>query len=345
LELTGRATAWSGAFNLLFIDNPLGVGFSFTHSDKRMATNQQTVGADLYAALLQFFELFPALRKNPFYVTGESYAGKYVPACAYTIHTRNQAAPAARKINLQGIAIGDGAFDPPNQFVGFGQLLFDLGMASRAEERVFEEYESRISAALRKNDTRAAFAAFDEMLNGDIFPFPTYYANVTGLSTNYFNFAQGPGGSSLTKNFFIEWLRRPNVRRAFHVGGVPYAVFNKTVELKLLDDWMVGVIPMLVPILTNYKVLIYSGQNDVILGAPGTERALSAPSLASWPAQAAFKAAPKRVWRRGEDVSGYATVVGNVSYVVVRGAGHMVPADQPDRALDMISRFVNGKPF
>jgi len=41
-----------------------------------MATNQSSVGADLLAALSQFFQLFPAQRANPFYVTGESYAGK-----------------------------------------------------------------------------------------------------------------------------------------------------------------------------------------------------------------------------------------------------------------------------
>jgi len=49
---------------------------SHQNSLERMATNQSSVGADLLAALSQFFELFPAQRANPFYVTGESYAGK-----------------------------------------------------------------------------------------------------------------------------------------------------------------------------------------------------------------------------------------------------------------------------
>ena len=39
---------------------------------------------------MQFFQLFPSLRKNDFYVTGESYAGKYVPAVSYKIHTQNK---------------------------------------------------------------------------------------------------------------------------------------------------------------------------------------------------------------------------------------------------------------
>ena len=45
---------------------------------------------DLYEALMQFFVLFPSLSANDFYVTGESYAGKYVPAISYKIHTQNK---------------------------------------------------------------------------------------------------------------------------------------------------------------------------------------------------------------------------------------------------------------
>jgi hypothetical protein len=51
-------------------------GYSFTDSDDGYAKNESAVGEDLYNALLQFFQLFPELQKNEFYVTGESYAGK-----------------------------------------------------------------------------------------------------------------------------------------------------------------------------------------------------------------------------------------------------------------------------
>merc|ERR1711865_1125428 len=142
--------------------------------------------------------------------TGESYAGKYVPACAYTIHERNAALPAgdAQRINLKGVSIGDGAMDPSGQFVGFGDLLWYAGMVDEAERGVFKQYEAKFSAALKEDppDHLAAFAHFDEMLNGDRYPYPTYYASVTGMKTNYFNYEQSPDGSSLTQNHFIDWL-------------------------------------------------------------------------------------------------------------------------------------------
>ena len=63
-------------------------GYSFTNSC--YATTEKEVANDLYEALMQFFQLFPNLKNNDFYVTGESYAGKYVPAISYKIHKQNK---------------------------------------------------------------------------------------------------------------------------------------------------------------------------------------------------------------------------------------------------------------
>ena len=70
----------------------------------------------------------------------------------------------------------------------------------------FHPSQARIRAALKASDPLLAYRVFDEMLNGDEYPYPTYYANVTGMKTNYFNFEQGPDGSSLSTNHFIGWL-------------------------------------------------------------------------------------------------------------------------------------------
>ena len=138
-----------------------------------------------------------------------------------------------------------------------------------------------------------------------------------------------------------------------HVGHQPYAVINATVEKYLLSDWMKDVVGFLVPLMepvNGYKVLIYSGQNDVILGAPLTEQFLS---TLEWTQRNAYQNASKQVWhapdpstgKPGADLAGYARTVGKFNQVVVRGAGHMVPGDQPTRALDMIQRFISGKGF
>ena len=50
-------------------------------------------------------------------------------------------------------------------------------------------------------------------------------------------------------------------------------------------------------------------------------------------------------WYVAEELAGYAKHVGNLTVVLVRNAGHMVPHDQPLWALDLINRFTSGKPF
>jgi len=134
------------------------------------------------------------------------------------------------------------------------------------------------------------------------------------------------------------------VARALHVGGVPYSVFNQSVEDALLDDWVVGVVPMLTTLLENYDVLVYSGQYDVILGPPGTERAID---KLEWSGSAAYARKPTRQFfaRDGADLAGYVRQSASAtnktfSYVMLRGCGHMVPTDQPVRAYTMLERFL-----
>jgi len=272
-----------------------------------------------------------------------------VPACAYTIHTRNPSLAPGERINLRGISIGDGALEPAEQFRGFGDLLWFLGMADEGERERFRAYEATIQARLQAGDDIGAFEVFDEMLNADFYPYPSYYANVTGMATNYFNFALAPDATPLGGDF-VAWLQTPEVRARIHVGDRGYAPSNDTVEAHLKGNWMKGIVDMLVPVMESYKVLIYNGQNDVILGPALTEQFLT---KIPWSGQQAYAKAPKVVWRRAAvgpgsqlpDVAGYARQVGGFTQAVVRGAGHMVPGDQPERALDLLDRFISGSGF
>jgi len=186
------------------------------------------------------------------------------------------------------------------------------------------------------------------------------------MGGNYFNFAQPPSAGLGDPRPFVSWLARPEVREALHVGSVPYAIFNQTVETQLLADWMVGVVPQLQVVLDHYRVLIYSGQNDVILGPPGTERAVNKLQWSGSRSYAAAKTEPMygpSVAKGAADLMGYARrAQGKLSnftcvllrgcghsqvapdaarwpesrYVLLRGCGHMVPADQPVRAYEML---------
>lgn len=95
-ELELREYSWNRNSSVIFIDNPVGTGYSYTGRQSCYATEQTQVGRDVVNALEQFFEVFPEYKANDFFVTGESFGGHYVPAVAYTIHTSNSS------INLKG---------------------------------------------------------------------------------------------------------------------------------------------------------------------------------------------------------------------------------------------------
>lgn len=76
LALASNPGAWNHKYGVLFIDNPVGTGFSTADKDEDIPVDQDGVVAHLYHGLLHFFDRFPAFRNRPFYVAGESYAGE-----------------------------------------------------------------------------------------------------------------------------------------------------------------------------------------------------------------------------------------------------------------------------
>ncbi|KAI5948067.1 putative serine carboxypeptidase CPVL [Manis javanica] len=104
----------------------VGTGFSFTNDPQGYAVNEEDVAQDLYSALVQFFQLFLEYKENDFYATGESYAGKYVPAIAHYIRVLNPV--MSMKISLKGIAIGDAYSDPESLTEGYAAFLYRTGL-------------------------------------------------------------------------------------------------------------------------------------------------------------------------------------------------------------------------
>lgn len=78
LKVLQRNHTWNKDFAMLYFDQPVGTGFSFTDSDEGYAKNEVDVARDMYEALKQFFTLYEDYRGNPFYVAGESYGGRFI---------------------------------------------------------------------------------------------------------------------------------------------------------------------------------------------------------------------------------------------------------------------------
>jgi serine carboxypeptidase-like clade 2 len=105
--------AWNLKANLLFLESPVGVGFSYT-TELLYSYSDPNTATDTYAALLNFFKKFPQYKGRDFFISGESYAGMYIPFAATAIVNGNKA--STDKINLKGVLIGNGAMIMDNTF-------------------------------------------------------------------------------------------------------------------------------------------------------------------------------------------------------------------------------------
>ncbi|XP_012264672.1 venom serine carboxypeptidase [Athalia rosae] len=333
--LAMRKYSWTKSHSVLYIDNPVGTGYSFTKNDKGYATNETHVGRDVHTALVQFFKLFPELKNNEFFVTGESYGGKYVPAVSHAIKDFN--IKADLKINLKGLAIGNGLTDPENQMV-YGDYLYQIGLLDSNGRDLFHQLEEEGRKLIQAKKFDEAFGVFDKLLNGDSGG-GTLFKNLTGFDF-YFNYLHNK--DSQESDWMSEWVQRVDVRRAIHVGNNSFHTEDKTVEEHLKSDIMQSLAILIADLTQHYRVILYNGQLDIIVAYPTTENYLK---NLKWAGAEEYKKAVRKQWWVDKELAGYSKTAGNLTEVLVRNAGHMVPSDQPRWALDLILRLTRNKPF
>lgn len=102
--LSQDSASWAELMNMVWIDSPAGVGFSTART--RYVPNDARTASDAYAFIVSFLAIFPELSTRPIYITGESYAGHYIPNLVSYILNEN-AAGAQPQLNLAGFMAGN----------------------------------------------------------------------------------------------------------------------------------------------------------------------------------------------------------------------------------------------
>ncbi|KAH8023640.1 hypothetical protein HPB51_015136 [Rhipicephalus microplus] len=308
-EAAFRDLTWAKRYSMLYVDQPVGTGYSYTENDAGYARNQTEVGRDMFEFLQQFFTMFGELAQNDFYIAGESYAGKYVPTVGAALH--ENADTMRVKINFRGIAYGNGLTDPINM-MDFGSFIYGIGLIDRAAA----DYMLRVA--------RDAVAM-----------------NVTGFDY-YYNYLTDtePEGSKAYKAF----VQKPEVRRALHVGSQGFSMGRELVAAHFITDIMRSAVPQFTAVLENgYKVLVYSGHLDICVPTTHTEKFLA---NVAWSHADRWSHAPRHIWRSadGKRLYGYKKTIENLNFVVVRNGGHVLPYDQPEAMFELITAFIDNEP-
>lgn len=356
--------AWNHVANVIYVESPAGVGFSYSNTTSDYVTGDKRTAQDAYMFLQGFLQRFPQYRANPFWVTGESYGGHYVPEFVYYISEMNLLVPAAERINLVGLMAGNPWTAPDIEAFGVTDNWWERGMISEAVHDAINTYctfqditfwiinnvsaatlqgrrsvhERLRSPALTHNESKC----YEALMKGSMQQFGG--VNILGVYLDVCR--NGTKGdipdqpNYCSDSQLTAYLNRIDVQQALHVRSPPvaWAECSSLVSYNKIDT-ETSVLYAYEYFITNtsLRVLIYSGDNDAIVPLTGTRRwvrALNRPivnDLHQW-----------FVDTNGMQVGGWATQYDRFTFTTVRDAGHMVPYMQPQRALFMFKTFLEG---
>jgi len=321
LELVDNPYSWNQKYHVLFIDQPVGTGFSFVGTGKYITTGQE-MAENLYTALIQFFRLYPTYSKNDFYVFGESYGGKYVPYIASHILKQGSVIP------LKGIGIGNGISDPAVQVVTYDAQSYNLGLIDEFQRRELVLLENKCVQLTQAEQWNAAADARAAVLD------------FISASSGYLNFYDVRTYTQYDWNTTNRFLALTETRKNLHVGNHTFNTEGGAVAEAFKPDMMQSARGLFPAMLDKIRVLLYQGQFDLRDGVASNEAWI--PRI-DWPGREAFFNATRKVWRVNGNVAGYIKNYKSLTQLTVVGAGHMVPMNQPLHALAMVSNFIENK--
>ncbi|KAK6138268.1 hypothetical protein DH2020_028015 [Rehmannia glutinosa] len=292
--------AWNNVANVLFLESPAGVGFSYSNTTADYNnTGDTTTANDAYTFLVNWLERFPQYKARDFYITGESYAGHYVPQLAYTILLNNKNTNQT-VINLKGIAIGNALIDDTTMGPGFFDHFWTHALNSDETHGDVFKFCDFVNGTASDQCQSSVEKSINELgmidINNMYAPIclnPVLKTGSTG-SVNFFD----PCSDAYVEHY----LNTAEVQSALHVKPTTWQGCSGDIDAN-------------VPVTaTRYAI-----------------NSLKLPVETSW-----------RPWYFENEVGGYVVGYKGLTFVTVRGAGHLVPSYQPQRALAMVSSFLEG---
>ena len=328
--------SWNSFSNLLYVDQPVGTGFSYPENPLGIETNEKTISRELTVFLEEFYEKYPKYAKLPLYIMGESYAGHFIPAFSACILNNS---PTVTH-NLKGIGIGNGWVDPKQQYPAYTEFMLDIGYITQTEYERLNKARDDCEALIDRNDVVIAAIVCNNYRNAVL---ATAEHNLGRTICNY-DVRIPCAVPPLCYNFsnINTFMNTPEVQTSLGVNR-PWTVCNHTVHAALLGDVNKEFeTDVALTLEKGVKVLVYSGKVDYICNYKG---GLAWTSAMNWPGKSQFNAKSFIDWNFNGKKVGASRSYSNLTFLEVENAGHLVPHDQPEVALEMLQQFLSGKLF
>ncbi|EYU35344.1 hypothetical protein MIMGU_mgv1a021548mg, partial [Erythranthe guttata] len=212
--------SWNRVANILFLESPAGVGYSYTNTTK-----------DALVFLIKWLSRFPQYKYRDFYISGESYAGHYVPQLAQQINDYNKKS-SHPIINLKGFILGNAVTD--NYYDGIGTVTYWWShsmISDKTYKLILKHCDFKSDETSEKCDDAVNYAMNHEF--GDIDQYSIYSPTCKGskktnnISVTLKNTLIGQrlsGYDPCTESYAEKYYNRPDVQKALHanITGISY---------------------------------------------------------------------------------------------------------------------------
>ncbi|KZV39849.1 serine carboxypeptidase [Dorcoceras hygrometricum] len=354
--------SWNEVANLLFLDSPVGVGFSYSNTSSDLLSNgDKRTAVENLEFLLQWFDRFPQYKESDFYITGESYAGHYVPQLSQAIVRHNQKT-GEKIINLKGFMVGNALTDDFHDHLGRFEFLWSVGMIS---DQTFKrlnivcDFQSFIHSS--ELCEKVQDIAEEEIGDIDLYSIftPPCTANYSG--SNHLRSGKrkfgilGRAYDPCTEEHSTIYFNLPEVQRALHVHDKSPSFKWETCSDLVYDNWKDSprsVLKVYSELLhSGLRIWIFSGDTDAVIPVASTRYSIDSlklPTVSQWRAwyddgQKGFVKVDLDYSLSVLQVGGWTQEYKGLTFVTVRGAGHEVPLHKPKLALTLFKSFLSGK--
>uniref|UniRef100_A0ACD5UDI9 Uncharacterized protein n=1 Tax=Avena sativa TaxID=4498 RepID=A0ACD5UDI9_AVESA len=360
--------SWTKVANILFVDSPVGAGFSFSRQQQGYNVGEVSTSLQLHEFLIKWFTDHPKFLANPLYIGGESTAGKIVPFIAQKV---SEGVEARRRplLNLKGYLVGN---------PGTGEIIDESSRAPFAHgfgiisDQLYETIVGHCQGEDYRKPTNAlcaqALGTFNNLLS-EVYGAQILYDNC-GLASaeprTEIGDLTGSGGEILSLGAVTEMEKtiinlpdRPTLGCITYGAYLSYFWANDELTREALgikedtvDEWVrchSGDMPYTTDIKSSikyhwnvttngYRALVYSGDHDIIVTHLGTQswvRSLGFPIVDDW-----------RAWHlHGQSVGFTITYSNNMTFATIKGGGHTAPEYEPERCFAMFTRWILNRPL
>lgn len=337
-NLTQRNNTLQNNMNIIYLDLPVGAGFSFTENRTAYPKTLEDISDSVMEFLVQFLKVFPEYTCRDFYVAGESYGARYSVSIAHTLLTSTRKIP----LILKGTISGNGFLGPILDTADSSEFRYWTSMVDESGRQQLSQRFQDMKRLLRQNASAIPFILSDTIFSNPPGMTPTLFQNLT--SYNDYSSPLYTERPLFIQACFFFLNTSSFIREQFHVGEKrKFQYYNEHLLMSLAPDYLRDISSLTERVLNDLSVLFYTGQMDSLF--PSVNQRAYYRTL-NWTYSKEYRNAKRSPWSPStwstyQGYAGFAKRVPNFTEAVLLGMSHYGAAEKPDEVYYLTMEFIN----